>query len=220
MKNFAKGFLTVLALTVLLAGCGKADEQQTSAERPLSLGQVSEGVYTNEYMNLAFAPEGWTILNSDQLQGALEGAAQLVEGTSFEEQVQGMDQIMVMEALAPDGVTNTNVVYTAMDSSEKLAHLSMSDEEALDAVLTKKEDMVSAYAAAGVQIGSLEKIPVSYRGEERMGLRILGSVENIPMCMIQIYERMLGDYSAVVTVTALSEEEAMHILGFYQKLNS
>ena len=237
MKKLRSLFAVLLALTMLLAGCGgesdedfleedyEAEEQvEEQAEdvpeaKDLSLGVLADGVYTNEYLDVQFGPEGWTLLGADQLQDALANANELLQGTELEEQLEGLTQVMDMQGTAPDGVSNVNVVYTKMGAAERLANLAIDEDAAMDAVLAQQDTLISSYESAGISVTSMDKVDVTYRGETRTGIRTLGSVQGIDLCIIQVYERTLGSYSVVVTSTSTDEATALETLSLFEALN-
>ena len=242
MKKIRTLLAVLLAVSLLLCGCSgesddyaeedimaeetmaadedEADQEEVPDAKNLTLGQVVEGVYTNEYLDAYFAPNGWTVRGAGELQDSLSGIVEeMVEGTELESQLEGLTQVMDMQGVAPDGVSNVNVVYTKMGAVERMANLALDEEEALDAVLENMDALVETYANAGISVASMTKVPVNYRGEERLAIRTLGTVQGVNMCILQVYERTLGSYSVVVTATALDEAEAVNIMGMFEKLN-
>ena len=248
MKKIAKLLAVVLAVSMLFCGCGgetdeymeedaiveeeaaeeeaavEAEEEETAEaelpqDRNLTLGQVAENVYTNEYMDVYFAPNGWTMQGAGELQDALKGVGEVMEGTELEGKLEGLTQVMDMQGVAPDGVSNVNVVYTKIGAVERLAYMALDEEQVLDAVLENMDSMIEAYGNAGISVASMTKVPVNYRGEERLAIRTLGTVQGVNICMLQVYECKLGSYSAVITVTCLEEADAVEIMGMFEKLN-
>ena len=234
MKKLKVLLAVLLTMSLLLCGCGgdaedsadlpeeenvAAAEEEAPEAKTLTMGQVAEGVYSNEYMDVYFAPEGWQLVGADQLQDALADVGTLVEGTELEEKLEGLTQVMDMQAMGPDGVTNVNVVYTKMDAAERIANLAISEEDAMDAILAQLDTLKESYAAAGISINSMEKVPVVYRGEERTGILTLGNAQGIDMAIVQVYERTLGSYSVVITATALQEEDAFAAIEMFESLN-
>ena len=234
MKNISKLLAVLLAMSMVLCGC--SDEAEDVAEIPaeeeaavseeeapeaktLSLGQVEDGVYTNEYLDVYFAPEGWTVQGAEELQDALAGVADALEGTDLEEQMEGMQQVMDLQAIGPDGTTNVNVIYTKMGAAERLANLAVDEETAMDAILGQLDTLKESYAAMGIEVLSMDKISLTYRGEERIGICTMGSVQGVEMCILQVYERTLGSYSVVITSTALTQEDAANTLSMFEALN-
>ena len=222
MKKLRTLLAAVLAMGLLLSGCGGAaadSDGETPEARDLTLGQVVENVYTNDYLDVYFAPNGWTMQGAGELQDALEGVEDVMQGTELEGKLEGLTQVMDMQGVAPDGISNVNVVYTKMSAAERLAYLALDEEQTLDAILENMDTMIDTYSNAGISVASITKVPVNYRGEERMALRTLGTVQGVNICILQIYECTLGSYSAVITVTCLDEAEATEIMGMFEKLN-
>ena len=220
MKKSAKLLAAVLAVSLLLCGCGAdSGEEGTVQDKNLTLGQVVENVYTNEYLDTYFAPNGWNMLGAGDLQDTLADLDQAVEGTELENALEDLTQVMDMQGVAPDGIGNVNVVYTKVGAAERLAYMALDEEQVLDAVLENMDSMIEAYSNAGISVASMTKVPVNYRGEERMAIRTLGTVQGVNICMLQVYESRLGSYTATITATAMDEAAAAEIMGMFEKLN-
>ena len=147
---------------------------------------------------------------ADLLQDGLEGVQDMLEGTDVEELLEGREQIMCMQAISPEG-PNVNVLYTKMSTVERVANLAISEEEALDSILQQIETLKESYSAMGITVDSMEKKTVTYAGEERMGILTTGTVQGVTCYIFQIYERALGAYSAVITMTAYQEDTTANI---------
>ena len=233
MKKLRTLLAAVLAMSLMLCGCGgesseypeegaedaALSQEEAPQDRNLTLGQVVENVYTNEYLDVYFAPNGWAIQGAGQLQNALEGAAGMLQGTELEETLEGLTQVMDMQGVAPDGINNVNVVYTKIGAAERLAYMTLDEEQILDAVLENMDSLMEVYGNAGISVSSMTKVPVNYRGEERLAIRTLGTVQGANICMLQIYECKLGSYAATITVTCLEEAQAAEVMGMFEKLN-
>ena len=203
------------AFTVLLSGCGT----DAPAERPLSLGQISGGVYQNAYLNVRFAPEDWEIQNAGDLQSSLQDLSEDLRGTALEAQMEGLDQVMDLQAVSPDGLANVNILYTKMEAGERIDQLSLPEEKALADVIGQTDALKEGYEAAGITVSSVDQMQVTYGGDSRQALRILCTSEERELCILQIYERTLGSHSVVITATAGNEEEAAGILKMFEKLD-
>lgn len=211
MKKIRLLFAAVLALTMLLAGCG------ADPGREVSLGLITDGVYENEYLDVRFAPEGWQLYGAEDLQESLKGVTSMLRGTELEKELEDLTQVMDMQAIAPNGTTNVNVVYTQMSAVEWAANQALSEEEAMDAVLDQREKLFESYEAVGIHPETMEKCTVTYCGEQRMGTKTAGTVQGIPCYILQIYERTLGPYSVVVTMTAFGEDTTAEIAEMFEK---
>ena len=224
MKRFRNLFAILLALTLMLAGCGgEGSEGGEEAEVPegkaVSLGVITEVVYENEYLDVRFAPENWQLVGAEDLQADLEDVRAMMEDTEVGEQMEGLEQVMDMQGMAPDGMSNVNVVYTRTPTMERIANLAIDEDTAMDAILAQKDALFESYAAAGIEAETMEKCTVIYRGEERIGIKTVGSVQGIPCFILQVYERTLGDYSAAVTVSTFQEDSTEVLMEMFEKLN-
>ena len=211
MKRLGMIAWALLALTLLLVGCGP------DMGREVSLGAVTAGVYRNDYLDVEFAPEGWEMHDSADLQETIKGVSSMLRGTELEKQLEELTQVMDFQGLAPDGSANVNVIYTQMPAKEWAANQGLSDEEAMAEVLQQQEAIFNAYRSVGIQPETAEICTVTYRGEQRTGLKIRGAVQEIPCYILQIHERTLGPCAVVVTMTAFREDTTANIAEMFKK---
>ena len=219
MKICRNIFIVLLLLTLALSGCGREEEIQAPEGKQVTLGTVEEGVYENTYLGVRFAPANWQIQGAEELGSTLREAKKMLEGSDLEENPDDQVQIMDMQAVSPDGLMNTNVIYTKMSSAEWLSNLSMDDNKALDQILSQKDAIIDSYRQIGVQVHSVEKAALNFAGIQRLGIKITASLEASPCHILQYYERTLGAYSAVVTMTSLQEDHTAEIAEMYESLN-
>ncbi len=227
--------MLALVLAVSMTGCGTAAPAQTEGtmeevqqtqspekteqEKKVTLGKVEDGVYTNAYTNITFAPEGWTMAGADDLQEVLGQVGEVLEGTEIGDKMEGVDQIMDMQAADPTGLMNVNVVYTKMGAAERLANMALNEDAAMDAVLDQKDTVIASYEAAGITVESMEKAAFTYGGQQRIGIKTVGTVQGISCYILQAYERTLGAYSVVTTMTSFQEDHTEEMAELFKTLN-
>ena len=219
MKQYRKLFALLMALTMLLAGCGGASEEAPEGKN-VTLGKVEDGVYSNAYTNVTFAPgEEWQMLGAEDLQDSLQDVQDLFDSTDVEEQLKGSQQIADMQGAAADGTMTVNVIYTKMGAAERAAALAMDEDDYIDAILSQLDTLKDSYEAAGITVESLEKANFVFAGKERVGTKLTGSVSGIPCYILQVYESKLGSYSVVTTMTSFQEDVTEEIAQLFTQLN-
>ena len=221
MKKLHILLAVLLTMSLLLCGCSDDDMsmEEAAEANPLSLGVVDENGYENKYMGIAFAPEGWELAGADELQDALAESAELLEGTELEEKLADADQVMAMQGVSPDGMANVNIIYTKLDTTERLANLVVDDEAVVDEILNQKDTLIESYASAGLEIEDIIKAEFNYCGEQRLGTLSYGSVTGVPCYILQLYERNLGSYTAAITVTSFQEDTTESVYELFESLN-
>lgn len=222
MKRSMRVAAAILAAAMALAmtGCGAKASGDSVPEKKVTLGKLENGVYTNDYLGVTFAPEDWQMQGADELQDSLKDVGEILEDTEVGEKLEGLEQFMDLQAVAPSGLVNVNIVYTKMGTAERLANLALDEDAAMDSVLQQKDTIISSYEAAGITVDSMEKADCTYGGQQRTGIKTVGSVQGIPCYMLQVYERTLGAYSVVITVTSFQEDHTGNIAEMFQSVTA
>ena len=79
--------------------------------------------------------------------------------------------------------------------------------------------MVEAYAQAGMDVESMERVTVTFLGEEREALRTVGAVAGVPFYMVQIFDYHLGQYSVTLTINSYMEDKTQQTLDLFYPVN-
>lgn len=221
----------LLVLALLLAGCGSSKEpvsgqvtpQETEAaeqERPLSLGRIEGGVYTNEYVGYSCQLDSsWVFYSAEELQQLPENVSEMFEGTELEEAVGEMTQISDMMAENVDALTTMNVLYTKLALQERIAYAVLSEEEIIDQMLEQKDVIVQSYAQAGIDVSKMEKVTVTFLGQERYAVHTTAAVQGVPYFVLQIYDYHLGQYGVVTTLGSYVEDNTESLLELFYSLD-
>lgn len=223
-----------LALALLLCGCGNQKEAAgnltpapTSApteavstepaptEAPVSLGILEGGTYTNTYAGFGFTlDENWTIYPADQLQDLPNNISEMFEGTEFESQE--INTITDVLAENVTDLTTMNVLYQKLSMQERLAYLTMDEEDILEMMVDEYYDtLVASYKNAGILVESMTTKPVTFLGQDRVALYTVSTVEDIPYYILQLYDFHLGQYSVTTTVASYIEDNTENLLGLF-----
>ena len=121
-------------------------------------------------------------------------------------------QIFDMHAENATDLTSLNVVYQKLDMSSRLAYLAMTDEQILDSVLGEKDTMIAAYAQAGIEVETIEKVTVEFCGETRFALLTTAAMQGVPYFTLQLFDFHSGAYSVTTTFASFVEDNTADLL--------
>lgn len=229
MKNMKWLLALMLVLAVLLAGCGETAEdvagnvtptEAAAKENPVSLGRLEGGVYTNSYAGFGCTLDSsWTFYSAEELQELPENVNEALKDTEIGDALEGVEQITDMMAENADMLCSMNVLYQKMDAQTRLVYAMMSDDAIADAMLTQSDTMIAAYAQAGMDVTSMEKVTVSFLGDDRIALRTEGTMQDIPFYMIQLFDFDQGSYSITMTFTSYLEDKTADMLELFYEVD-
>lgn len=228
MKNMRWLLALMLVLAVMLAGCAESAEDvagnvapnQTAAEeKPVSLGRMDGGVYTNSYAGFGCTlDDSWTFYSAEELQALPENVNEVLKDTEIGDAMEGVEQITDMMAENMETFSSMNLLYQKMDAQTRLVYGMMSEESIADAMLAQSDTMIAAYAQAGMDVTSLEKVTVTFLGEERIALRTEGTMQDIPFYMVQVFDYNQGSYSITLTMTSYMEDKTADMLALFYEV--
>ena len=104
-------------------------------------------------------------------------------------------------------MTTINVLYQQLDMQNRVAFAMMDDEEILDETLAQSDVMIEAYAQTGIMVSSMEKVDVTFLGEERVALKTVSTMNGIPYYTLQVFEYRQGEYYAAITFASFVEDQ-------------
>lgn len=233
MKNM-KWLAVMLVLAVMLAGCSsetaedvagnvtptQAATEAAAEENPVSLGRLEGGVYTNDYAGFGCTLDSsWIFYSAEELQELPENVNEALKDTEIGDALEGVEQITDMMAENTDMLCSMNVLYQKMDAQTRLVYAMMSDDAIADAMLTQSDTMIAAYAQAGMDVTSMEKVTVSFLGDDRVALRTEGTMQDIPFYMIQLFDFDQGSYSITMTFTSYLEDKTADMLALFYEVD-
>ena len=230
-----KLFALLLVLSLLLVGCGGSEpisskivsveitSSDTTAatepaptEKPLSFGQIEGGTYINTYAGIGCQlNENWSFYSAEELQELPEMVNGLIEGSDAAEIVDQYPQIFDLQAENVNDLLAVNVVYTKIGMQERLTYAVLSEEETIDATLENKDMMIQSYTQAGMEVESIEKVKLTFLGEEHWGIRTVAYTQGIPIYMLQVMNFKLGAYGMNLTATSYLEDNVQSVLDLF-----
>lgn len=216
----------LLVLAMLLCACGGDPEDVSgnvtpaptspAEEKPVSLGRMEGGIYTNTYAGFGCElDENWVFYTAEELQELPENTQELFAGTEMEEVANQYTQITDMMAENAADLTTVNVLYTQIPLQERLAYLMMSEEEGIDTTLAQKDAIIASYEQAGIADAVIEKVTVTFLGQEHVGLKTSATIQGIPYYTLQIMDYTLGAYGVAVTAASYMEDNTQAVLDLF-----
>lgn len=226
-------FVLFLIVAMMFAGCantGSSKEEvsgtvQTTAtesalmEKPVSMGRIEGGSYINEYAGFACnLDSSWEFYSAEELQEFPEAAKKALEGSELGDNIDTMNQFTDMLAENVDDMVSINVLYQKHSMQERLSFAMLTEEEILDTVLEQQDMLVEAYNQAGFEVESIEKVKVSFLGEERMAIRSAMTIQGIPYYLLQIMDYHRGRYSVTLSLISFVEDNTESLLELFYKV--
>lgn len=218
-------FVMICILALMLAGCGGGEKEVSGnvtplettapavADNPVSLGRLEGGVYTNSYIGYGCTlDENWEFYSAEELQELPEMVNEILEGSELAEADGSLDQITDMMAENLTDLTSMNVLYTKVDMQSRIAYSLMTEETVIDSMLEQKDMMISSYAQAGIAVQDMEKVTVTFAGEQRNAVRTSAMIEDVPYYTLQLFDYNLGEYSVTLTLSSYLEDNTDSLL--------
>lgn len=217
--------ILVLVLAIVFTGCGGGSAADASGQvtpateatsTPVSLGRIEGGIYTNEYVGFGCELDSeWEFYTAEELQELPENVAELLDGSELAEDSNMLAQITDMMAENVTDLVSINVLYRKLSMQERLAYLTMDEEFVIDEVLKQSDMLIDAYAQAGIAVDHLEKVTITFLGEERTAIWMSAAIEDIPYYTLQLYDYNLGNYAVTTTLASYVEDNTHNLLGLF-----
>ena len=185
-------------------------------ESNLSLGRMEGGTYVNEYMGIQCRLDsGWTFYTAKELEQGLEHLDESTKGTELNEAMAGIEVFYDMMAENVADLVTINVIYQKLTMSQMLAYTVTSEEEVVDQLLGEEQEMSEYYSAAGITLHSMEKVKVTFLGDEHFALLSTCSIQDVPYYTLQLFNGTLGEYSVTLTLASYVEDNTQNLLDLF-----
>jgi len=180
------------------------------------MGRIEGGVYTNAYAGFGCQlDESWSFYSAEELQQLPDQVSSAVEGSDMEALMADYPQIFDLQAENANDLLAVNVVYTKVSLQERLVYAALSEEQTVDATLEQADMIIESYAQAGMEVESMEKVKLTFLGEEHYGIRTVAQSNGIPIYMLQIMDFDLGMYGVNLTATSYLEDNVQSVLDMF-----
>ena len=144
---------------------------------------------------------------------------ELITDTEMADVIGDVPQFTDMMAENVNEMVTVNALYQKHTMQERLGFAMLTDAELIDGTLEEQDVMKEAYAQAGMDVESMERITVTFLGEDREVLRTVGTVAGTPFYMVQIFDYHLGQYSVTLTVNSYLEDKTQQVLDLFYPVN-
>ena len=196
----------------------KATEAPEENGKTTSLGRVQEGVYVNEYIGISCTLDsGWEFYTAEELQEFPEDVKGMFEGTIAEEQINALSYITDMSAENLEELATMNIIYQKMSLYEATAFKNLNYEKVVDVVLSQKDVMIDTYEQAGISVSELDKKFITFCGEKRAVIHMVGEYSEVPYYVVQLLNYDLGNYSTTITLASFVEDKTEELASLFSK---
>ena len=179
----------------------------------LSLGRNEGGEYINHYMGLRCELDSdWVFYGAEELQEMPDNIGDMMSGSELGDAIANYTQIIDMMAENVDMLASINVVYTKMSVADRLAYLTMTEEEIVDATLSQKDAMIDAYAQTGIIVKSMEKVTVTFMGQQRTAMHMEAEISGVAYYTLQFFYQKLGSYGVTLTLASYVEDKTEDLM--------
>ena len=77
------------------------------------------------------------------------------------------------------------------------------------------DTLISSYAQAGIMVSTMEKVTVSFLGEQRVALKTVGTLADMDYYILQIMDYKLGSYGVTLTLSSFVEDKTESMLELF-----
>lgn len=234
MKKWYLCLLLVLAL--MLTACGSSGDSKDTVsgsiqpaatdaaestlpaetERPVSIGRIEGGTYTNRYVGFGCELDSsWTFYSAEELQEMPQNAKDLMEGSELGDAIDVLNQFTDMMAENTEQLCTMNLLYQKIPAESRMVYAVMDEAKILELVLEEKDAMIEAYAQGGFDVESMEVVKVTFLGQERSALKTASTTQGVPYYTLQLFDYKLGQYSTTLTLASFMEDNTASLLELF-----
>ena len=198
----------------------EAPTESPVADKELSIGTVEGNVYTNRYLGIGCTLDSsWTLKSAQELQQLPADVADLFSGSELGDKLADVQQLTDMLAENVTDMSTMNVLYTKLTMQQRLLYAIMTDEQVVDATLEQKDVMAETYAQAGMTVKSMEKVTVTFLGEDRVALYTVMDAYGMNYYVLQLFDYGLGEFGGTITLGSFGEDKTSDMLDLFYKVD-
>ena len=194
----------------------EAEEAEESND--FSLGTMQGGTYENAYVGYGCTlGANWTYKTAEELQDISGLTKDIFEDGGVD--VSGFNSVMDMMAECTDPLASININYTALSAEERIAHRLAGEEGLVDGTLQQKDMLISTYAQAGIEVSAIEKVSVTFCGEQRWAIHTTASIQGVPYYILQLFDTNIGPYYVTLTLGSFVEDTTPQLMDLFYSLD-
>lgn len=194
------------------------DDTVPEEDNDFSLGTMQGGTYENAYVGYGCTlGPNWAYKTAEELQDISGLTKDIFEEGGVD--TSAFNQVLDMMAECTDPLASINIQYTALSAQERIAHRMAGEEGLVDGTLQQKDLLISTYAQAGIEVSAMEKVSVTFCGEERWAIHTTASIQGMPYYILQLFDTNIGPYYVTLTLGAFVEDTTPQLLELFYSLD-
>lgn len=194
------------------------DDTVPEEDNDFSLGTMQGGTYENAYVGYGCTlGPNWAYKTAEELQDISGLTKDIFEEGGVD--TSALNQVLDMMAECTDPLASINIQYTALSAQERIAHRMAGEEGLVDGTLQQKDLLISTYAQAGIEVSAMEKVSVTFCGEERWAIHTTASIQGMPYYILQLFDTNIGPYYVTLTLGAFAEDTTPQLLELFYSLD-
>lgn len=194
------------------------DDTVPEEDNDFSLGTMQGGTYENAYVGYGCTlGPNWAYKTAEELQDISGLTKDIFEEGGVD--VSSFNSVVDMMAECTDPLASININYTALSAQERVAHRMAGEEGLVDGTLQQKDMLISTYAQAGIEVSAMEKVSVTFCGEERWAIHTTASIQGTPYYILQLFDTNIGPYYVTLTLGAFVEDTTPQLLELFYSLD-
>ncbi len=184
-------------------------------EDAVHVGTLDGNVYTNPFAGISVTfGDTWSVLTADMI----DGTNAFVTDNMLTNVPAGVT-IQFFQAESMGTLQTFNLGTQKHDDLTKASFSVLTDDLLIDTMLLQKDELIQSYAAVGMDVTFMDKVTVTFLGEEHAALKTVGSISGLETYMIQIIDVVSEDYSVYYTIASYMEDTTGDILAMFAPLN-
>ncbi len=195
-------------------------EETTPPEKEISLGKWEGTTYTNRYIGGGFELDSaWSIRTAEELQAITGAVKDVYSETEFDALFESAQQVMDMQVENTAELVSMNLLYEKLTPAQKLSFLFATEEKLVDATLATKDSMIAAYEQAGIMDAQMEKVTVTFMGEQRTAIRTTAKISGVDYYILQFFDYNNGDYYTCLSLASYVTDKTTELMDLWFKVD-
>ncbi len=194
-------------------------EPTESDKNALAIGTVAGSTYTNTYIGItAEFDESWILNGAEDLQDLSGTVVDIVSETDAGKLLSNFTQFFDMMAQNTETAGSINIVYQELSALQQVSGKLTGEEAIIDSLLAQEDVLTSSYEQMGYEVKSMEKVTVSFVGQEHFAIKTSMTLYGIDYYITQLVDYSLGDYAVTITFSTVLEDSSQELMDLFQAL--